>query len=226
MGGDHWLFEKLGYWDESFHVPLIIRDPDPGAVSGSGTGGPGLHRVGRRAPHHLSLAGHRGARCRPTASPSSPSSTGRASGPGPVGTATGRGPRRTGGPRPTGAGTSPIRSHWPPSSLFGIPMAHCALDVVRGRQLKYVQFAADGRRPAAAAVRPGGRPGAAARPGAGRRGLRAGMAGRPAPAAVADAQRRPHLVRHHAHRSGRGRGRQGRVALTGAQPGARPPVGT
>ena len=21
MGGDHWLFEKLGYWDESFHVP-------------------------------------------------------------------------------------------------------------------------------------------------------------------------------------------------------------
>lgn len=27
MGGDHWLIEKLGYWDESFHIPLIIRDP-------------------------------------------------------------------------------------------------------------------------------------------------------------------------------------------------------
>ena len=34
MGGDHWLIEKLGYWDESFHVPLIIRDPDPAGAAG------------------------------------------------------------------------------------------------------------------------------------------------------------------------------------------------
>ena len=34
MGGDHWLFEKLGYWDESFHVPLIVRDPDAAADPG------------------------------------------------------------------------------------------------------------------------------------------------------------------------------------------------
>ena len=27
MGGDHWLLEKLGYWDESYHVPLIVVDP-------------------------------------------------------------------------------------------------------------------------------------------------------------------------------------------------------
>ncbi len=27
MGGDHWLIEKLGYWDESYHVPLIVVDP-------------------------------------------------------------------------------------------------------------------------------------------------------------------------------------------------------
>jgi arylsulfatase A-like enzyme len=27
MGGDHWLTEKLGYWDESYHIPLIVRDP-------------------------------------------------------------------------------------------------------------------------------------------------------------------------------------------------------
>lgn len=26
--GDHGLIEKLGYWDESYHVPLIVRDPD------------------------------------------------------------------------------------------------------------------------------------------------------------------------------------------------------
>ncbi len=36
MGGDHWLFEKLGYWDESFHVPLIVRDPDRSADPGRG----------------------------------------------------------------------------------------------------------------------------------------------------------------------------------------------
>ena len=27
MGGDHWLLEKLGFWDESYHVPLIVVDP-------------------------------------------------------------------------------------------------------------------------------------------------------------------------------------------------------
>ncbi|MBX7071491.1 MAG: alkaline phosphatase family protein [Microthrixaceae bacterium] len=31
MGGDHWLTEKLGYWDESYHIPLIVRDPSPAA---------------------------------------------------------------------------------------------------------------------------------------------------------------------------------------------------
>ena len=25
--GDHWLVEKLGWWDESYHVPLIVVDP-------------------------------------------------------------------------------------------------------------------------------------------------------------------------------------------------------
>ncbi len=25
--GDHWLLEKLGWFDESYHVPLIVRDP-------------------------------------------------------------------------------------------------------------------------------------------------------------------------------------------------------
>lgn len=26
--GDHWLMGKLGYFDQSYHIPLIIRDPD------------------------------------------------------------------------------------------------------------------------------------------------------------------------------------------------------
>jgi arylsulfatase A-like enzyme len=31
MGGDHWLVEKCGYWDESFHIPLVVRDPTAAA---------------------------------------------------------------------------------------------------------------------------------------------------------------------------------------------------
>jgi arylsulfatase A-like enzyme len=31
MGGDHWLVEKCGYWDESYHVPLVVRDPTAAA---------------------------------------------------------------------------------------------------------------------------------------------------------------------------------------------------
>jgi arylsulfatase A-like enzyme len=26
--GDHWLLGKMGYFDQSYHIPLIIRDPD------------------------------------------------------------------------------------------------------------------------------------------------------------------------------------------------------
>lgn len=26
--GDHWLIGKMGYFDQSYHIPLIIRDPD------------------------------------------------------------------------------------------------------------------------------------------------------------------------------------------------------
>ena len=32
--GDHWLFGKSGYFDQSFHIPLIIRDPEPDASGG------------------------------------------------------------------------------------------------------------------------------------------------------------------------------------------------
>ena len=37
MGGDHWLLEKLGYWDESYHVPLIVVDPRAAANGGRGS---------------------------------------------------------------------------------------------------------------------------------------------------------------------------------------------
>jgi arylsulfatase A-like enzyme len=35
--GDHWLVEKLGWWDESYFVPLIVVDPRPAADATRGT---------------------------------------------------------------------------------------------------------------------------------------------------------------------------------------------
>jgi arylsulfatase A-like enzyme len=35
--GDHWLIGKGGYFDGSFHIPLIIRDPRPSADSSRGS---------------------------------------------------------------------------------------------------------------------------------------------------------------------------------------------
>lgn len=37
MAGDHWLKGKLGYWDESYHVPCIVRDPEAAADGTRGT---------------------------------------------------------------------------------------------------------------------------------------------------------------------------------------------
>ena len=34
--GDHWQFSKFSYFDQTFHVPLIVRDPRPGAAPGRG----------------------------------------------------------------------------------------------------------------------------------------------------------------------------------------------
>lgn len=33
--GDHWLLGKMGYFDQSYHIPLIIRDPDATASAGT-----------------------------------------------------------------------------------------------------------------------------------------------------------------------------------------------
>lgn len=35
--GDHWLMQKLGWFDESYRIPLIIRDPRPAAAGTRGT---------------------------------------------------------------------------------------------------------------------------------------------------------------------------------------------
>ena len=58
MGCDHWLVEKLGWWDESYHVPLIVVDPHPRRIVGGAVVDSG-DRIGRHAPHHLRVHGRR-----------------------------------------------------------------------------------------------------------------------------------------------------------------------
>ena len=62
MGGDHWLLEKLGFWDESYHVPLIVVDPRSVADGGAGDHRRRGDRVGGRAADHLRLHGRGRAR--------------------------------------------------------------------------------------------------------------------------------------------------------------------
>jgi arylsulfatase A-like enzyme len=127
MGGDHWRLEKLGYWDESFHVPLIVRDPTPGTPPGQVVADvtesvdvlPTIcTRLGIEVP--LQADGY----------PLQPFIAGEGA--------------------PEGWRSE---AHWGwdfsdpvlrlAESHLGIPMAHCALDVVRGRTTKFVQFAAE-----------------------------------------------------------------------------------
>jgi arylsulfatase A-like enzyme len=138
MGGDHWLLEKVGYWDESFHVPLIIRDPDPAA---SATRGRVVHSFTESVDVLPTICTWLGIEVPLQADGFAlqPFITGDGADPG------------------AGAGAGPdhwrTEAHWSwnfsnPSTgmaerYLGVPMAHCALDVVRGPDVKYVQFAAD-----------------------------------------------------------------------------------
>jgi arylsulfatase A-like enzyme len=134
MGGDHWLFEKLGYWDESFQVPLIIRDPDRAADAARGRVVDAFTESVDVLPTICAWLGIEvplqadGFALQPFT------------------TAVGTGDDGLPGHWRTEA-------HWSwhfsnpatraAESHFGIPMAHCSLDVARGPAVKYVQFAAD-----------------------------------------------------------------------------------
>ena len=135
MGGDHWLFEKLGYWDESFHVPLIVRDPDPGASAGRGRV---VHAFTESVDVLPTICTWLGIEVPLQADGFAlqPFISGEA-----------------------GGSAWPAPEHWRSEAhwswnfsnpvtraaerLFGLPMAHCTLDVARGSEVKYVQFAAD-----------------------------------------------------------------------------------
>ena len=137
MGGDHWLFEKLGYWDESFHVPLIVRDPGSGASAGRG-------RVVNAFTESVDVLP---TICRWLGIDVPLQADGFA-----------LQPFITREGVDVGDDTEWAPPHWrteahwswnfsnpatlAAESLFGLPMGHCTLDVVRGRQVKYVQFAA------------------------------------------------------------------------------------
>jgi arylsulfatase A-like enzyme len=129
MGCDHWLVEKLGYWDESYHVPLVVRDPGP-------EGGAGRGRVVTEFTESVDVL--------PTICdwlgidvPLQADGWSL---------------------RPYLRGEA-VPEHWRDEAHFewhfsdprsrsaerflGLPMSHCSLAVARGRRTKYVQFSAD-----------------------------------------------------------------------------------
>jgi arylsulfatase A-like enzyme len=128
MGCDHWLLEKLGYWDESYHVPLIVVDPRSKADPGRGKV---IDAVTESVDLLPTICEFMGADVPLQADGWSLA------------------------PFVEGRGTP---EHWrttahfewdfsgPSTQLaeqfFGIPMSHCSLAVSRGERYKYVQFAA------------------------------------------------------------------------------------
>lgn len=134
--GDHWLIEKLGWWDESYHVPLIVCDPRPEADArrGSVVTAPTEHVdvlptlcawMGVEAPLQCD-----GRALQPFLHDAGLQDAG---------------PAGPDGWRTTVHWEWDFRNPWLhlAEDLFGIPMEQCALNVVRGERWKYVHFGAD-----------------------------------------------------------------------------------
>ena len=127
MGGDHWLLEKLGFWDESYHVPLIVVDPRPEADAARGRV---VDAVTESVDLLPTICEFMGSEVPLQADGSSLT------------------PFLHGEPAPRGWRDT-AHYEWSfadPANrtaerLFDIPMSHCALAVSRGPRYKYVQFA-------------------------------------------------------------------------------------
>ena len=127
MGGDHWLLEKLGFWDESYRVPLIVVDPRPEADAARG-------RVVDAVTESVDVL--------PTICEFMGSEVPlQADGCSLTGFLLGE-------PAPKGwrdtahyewSFADPVNRT--AERMFDIPMSHCALAVSRGPRYKYVQFA-------------------------------------------------------------------------------------
>jgi arylsulfatase A-like enzyme len=129
MGGDHWIFEKAGYWDESYAIPLIIADPRPSADA---TRGHVVRRVTESVDVLPTILSFIGADI-PT--------------------------QVDGWPLTSFIETGAAPEHWRTEAHFewdfrhpvvklaenylGVPSAHCVLNVIRSDRYKYVQFATD-----------------------------------------------------------------------------------
>ena len=124
--GDHWLVEKLGWWDESYHVPLIVVDPRAEADPTRGTA---VERFTESVDVLPTLCEWMGAEV-PIAA------DGRA-----------LQPFLHDGAAPEDWRTE---AHWQwdfrdpvdhvAEDLLGLTMEECAIDVVRGADHKYVHF--------------------------------------------------------------------------------------
>ena len=129
--GDHWLVEKLGWWDESYHVPLIVLDPRPEADARRGA------RSSRSFTEHVDVMP---TICAWLGVEVPLQCDGRALQPF---LHERRRARTTGAPSATGSGTSATRRPTSPRTCSACPMEQCSLNVVRGDRWKYVHFATD-----------------------------------------------------------------------------------
>lgn len=130
--GDHWLIEKLGFWDESYHVPLIVCDPRPEADASRG-------RVVRAPTEHVDVLP---TLCAWMGVAVPLQCDGRA-----------LDPFVLGAPRPGGSDGWRTAVHWEwdfrspwlcqAEDLLGVPMEQCCLNVVRDARWKYVHFGTD-----------------------------------------------------------------------------------
>ena len=127
MGCDHWLIEKLGYWDESYFVPLIVRDPRPEADA---TRGSVVGEFTESVDVLPTICEWMGVDIPPQVD----------------GWSLGRFVRG----EPTPHWRTEAHFEWdfsmpgadPERRALGLPLSHSWLAVVRGRARKYVQFAA------------------------------------------------------------------------------------
>lgn len=121
--GDHWLVGKLGYFDESFAVPLIVRNPLPAADAHRGRRHAAFTESVDLVPTMLDWLGVEAPPQCDGASLLAATETGRL-------------------PQPW---RSEVHwqydfSHGEAPKALGLPPRQCKLDVVRGENFKYVHF--------------------------------------------------------------------------------------
>ena len=123
---DHWMLGKTGYYDQSAHIPLIIRDPRPGADPGRGRSVARFTESIDLLPTLLALAG-----LDPPVNCDGHSL---------LAFCTGAAPEGWRDEAHWGFDFRDIRTRRF-EKLFGLPSDWCNLQVVRTERLKYVHFA-------------------------------------------------------------------------------------